>query len=84
MDILQAEGATGFGLAGALGGAAIGGISIAFKNSKTFTINGDQQRWKAFKQMINKWNKKPIIFDRLFKFTQKELIFLFFSRFFLL
>ena len=49
-----AEGATGFGLAGALGGAAIGGISIAFKNSKTFTINGDQQRWKAFKQMINK------------------------------
>ena len=49
-----AEGATGFGLAGALGGAAVGGISIAFKNSETFTINGEQQRWIAFKQMINK------------------------------
>lgn len=47
-----AEGATGFGLAGALGGAAIGGISIAFKNSTTFIINGEELRWKEFQKTI--------------------------------
>jgi len=49
-----AEGATGFGLAGALGGAAIGGISIAFKNSKAFTISGDLVKFKIFKETIDK------------------------------
>jgi hypothetical protein len=49
-----AEGATGFGLAGALGGAAIGGISIAFKNSTTFTISGDLIKFKIFKETIDK------------------------------
>lgn len=49
-----AEGATGFGLAGALGGAAIGGISIAFKNSKTIIINGDLAKFKIFKDTLVK------------------------------
>lgn len=48
------EGALGFGAIGALGGAAIGGISIAFKNSETYIIEGDLVKWKIFKEMIEK------------------------------
>lgn len=48
------EGASGFGLAGALGGAAIGGISIAFKNSETFVINGDLESWSLFQKRMQK------------------------------
>ena len=33
-------------------GAAIGGITILFKNSKSYEINGDMEKWKAFKEMI--------------------------------
>ena len=49
-----AEGAAGGALGGALGGAAIGGITILFKNSKSYEINGDKAKWKAFKEMIIK------------------------------
>ena len=41
-------------LGGALVGAAIGGITILFKNSKSYEINGDKAKWKAFKEMIIK------------------------------
>lgn len=49
-----AEGATAGALGGALVGAAIGGITILFKNSKSYEINGDKAKWKAFKEMIIK------------------------------
>ncbi len=41
-------------------GAAIGGITIFFKNSKTFIINGEESNWKTFQQMTNKYIKKPL------------------------
>ncbi|SHJ05712.1 hypothetical protein [Algibacter luteus] len=48
------EGAIAFGSLGAIGGAAIGGISSAFKNSETYVINGDIDKWRLFKEMIEK------------------------------
>ena len=33
-------------------GAAIGGLTILFKNSKTYLINGDPGKWKMFELMI--------------------------------
>jgi hypothetical protein len=33
-------------------GAAFGGITILFKNSKTYLINGDSTRWKQFEAAI--------------------------------
>ena len=44
----KGEGAAGFGLIGALGGAALGGISIAFKNSLSYPINGSTAKWEIF------------------------------------
>ena len=45
------EGAIGGALAGGISGAAIGGITILFKNSKSYEINGDKVKWKAFTEM---------------------------------
>jgi len=44
----EAEGATGFGLLMGTVGAAVGGITVLFKNSDKFEINGDPKRWEAF------------------------------------
>ena len=47
----------GVGIGAVLGGtigAAIGGVTIFFKNSKSYEINGDMEKWKAFKEMILK------------------------------
>ena len=49
-----AEGATAGALVGGTVGAAIGGITILFKNSKSYEINGDKAKLKAFKEMIIK------------------------------
>jgi hypothetical protein len=35
-------------------GAAIGGITIAFKNSKTFHIDGDATKWQQFASIYEK------------------------------
>ena len=35
-------------LEGLVAGVVIGGITILFKNSKTYEINGDKVKWKAF------------------------------------
>jgi len=48
----SAEGAVGFGVIGALGGAAIGGITVAFKESETFYIAGKFENWKVFKDRV--------------------------------
>jgi len=37
---------------GGIFGAAVGGVTSLFKNSKTYEINGDKEKWEAFKQMI--------------------------------
>jgi hypothetical protein len=47
-----AEGALGFGLIGAIGGGAIGGITSIFKNSKTIVINGNQDKWELFRKIL--------------------------------
>tara|TARA_B100001059_G_C17541187_1_gene430513 strand:- start:146 stop:628 length:483 start_codon:yes stop_codon:yes gene_type:complete len=46
------EGAAAGAFLGGTAGAAIGGITILFKNSKSYEINGDIEKWKAFKEMI--------------------------------
>ncbi|WP_223552282.1 hypothetical protein [Aestuariivivens sp. NBU2969] len=48
------EGAAVGALLGGTAGAVSGGISILFKNSKSYDINGDMEKWKAFKEMIIK------------------------------
>ena len=48
------EGAALGALLGGTAGAVIGGITILFKNSKSYDINGDMEKWKAFKEMIIK------------------------------
>ncbi len=48
------EGAAIGALLGGTAGAAIGGITILFKNSKFYEINGDKVKWKEFKEMIIK------------------------------
>ena len=48
------EGAAAGGVIGGISGAAIGGITILFKNSKSYLINGDLSKWKAFQDMITK------------------------------
>lgn len=50
----SAEGAIGGGVLGAVGGAAIGGITILFKKSETYVINGNREIWNVFKEMIEK------------------------------
>lgn len=46
------EGAAMGVLLGAPTGAAIGGITTLFKNSKSYKINGDELKWKEFKETI--------------------------------
>lgn len=38
---------------GGTAGVAIGGITCLFKNSVTYEINGDMEKWKAFKIMMH-------------------------------
>jgi len=46
------EGATEGALLGGITGAAIGGITILFKNSKTYIINGDKIKLKNLKKIV--------------------------------
>jgi len=48
-----AEGTLAGGLIGAIGGGAIGGITSIFKNSKNIVIEGDNEKWKIFKDNFN-------------------------------
>lgn len=48
------EGALIFGVLGGLGGGAIGGITALSKNSRTYVISGDLEKWKAFSEMMSK------------------------------
>jgi len=45
------EGAAAGALLGGTAGAAIGGITILFKNSKSYEINGDKVKLKAFTEL---------------------------------
>ncbi len=45
------EGAATGALLGGTAGAAIGGITILFKNSKSYEINGDKVKLKAFTEL---------------------------------
>ena len=51
--VSPSEGATAFGLLGAIGGAAIGGIVSGAKNRETFIIDGDINKWLIFKEFID-------------------------------
>lgn len=44
--------AVGGGFVGAVIGAATGAITVPFKNSKSYIINGDKLKWKKFQDMI--------------------------------
>ena len=46
------EGASGFGVILGTAGAAIGGITVLFKKSKTYAIEGDPEKWEEFKTAI--------------------------------
>lgn len=48
----QGEGAGGFGLFFGAVGAGIGAITIIFKKSNTFVIEGDLSKWKTFKEAM--------------------------------
>lgn len=50
----SAEGAVGGAIIGAATGASVGGITILFKNSKSFKINGENQNWKSLVSILNK------------------------------
>ena len=54
MSYTAGEGATAMGSLGAIGGAALGGIVSAFKNSETYIIDGELKKWIIFKEMIEK------------------------------
>jgi len=56
VEYTAAEGAAAGALIGIPVGAAIGGLTILFKNSKTFLINGDVMKWKAFELWITEKN----------------------------
>ena len=47
-----AEGAAYWAIAGLPLGAAFGALTIPFKNSKHYLINGDPEKWKAFRSKI--------------------------------
>ncbi len=40
------------GITGGAVGAAVGGITILFKNSKSYKINGDVLKWQVFKEAV--------------------------------
>jgi len=46
------EGAAAGAFIGGTAGATIGGITALFKNSKSYKINGDELKWKEFKETI--------------------------------
>lgn len=46
------EGAAAGALLGGTFGAMVGGITILFKNTNSYEINGDTAKWKAFTEMI--------------------------------
>jgi hypothetical protein len=48
------EGGNAFvgGVGGGISGAAYGGLTIPFKNSKSYEINGDLVKWKAFTESV--------------------------------
>lgn len=48
LDYTPLEGALIGILVGAPAGALLGAITVGFKKSKKFTINGDLEKWKAF------------------------------------
>ncbi len=48
----KGEGAGGFGLIFGVMGSGIGAITAIIKNSKTFPIDGDVIKWKAFREAI--------------------------------
>ncbi len=48
------EGAAAGALLGGTVGAVIGGITILFKNSKSYEINGDKVKWEEFTTDISK------------------------------
>ena len=48
------EGAAMGSILGKSVGAAVGGITALFKNSRTYIIDGDLVKWKAFSEMILK------------------------------
>jgi hypothetical protein len=52
------EGAAAGALVGLSLGAAIGGLTILLKNSKTFLINGNSEKWKEFETAVAKRNSK--------------------------
>lgn len=52
------EGAAGGALVGLPVGAAIGGVTILFKNSKRFIIDGDLNKCNSFKNYILEPNKQ--------------------------
>lgn len=52
MGYTEGEGAAAGALIGLPIGVAIGRITIAFKNSKTYSINGDIPKWNAFQSLI--------------------------------
>jgi hypothetical protein len=47
-----AEGATGIGIAGAILGSTIGSLTVAFKNSNTYIINGNSELWKLINNQL--------------------------------
>jgi hypothetical protein len=60
-DFLGYTAAEGFSagvLIGAPAGAAIGGLTALLKNSRTFTMNGDKQKWREFQTFAENSNKK--------------------------
>lgn len=46
------DGAVGGGIMLGTAGAAIGGITVLFKKSKTYTIEGDAVKWEEFRTAI--------------------------------
>ncbi len=48
------EGAAAGGITGGILGAGIGGLSIVFKNAKSYRINADPEKWKIFMDAILK------------------------------
>jgi hypothetical protein len=51
-DYTAGEGALFFGGLGALGGAAIGGVTAGIKKTETYIINGDFKKWQIFREVL--------------------------------
>jgi hypothetical protein len=55
----KGEGAAGIGLYLMAVGSGIGAITAGFKNPKTFSIDGDTVKWKAFREAMGEQNPLP-------------------------